>query len=262
MAVAGLWTEPLTILPLLGIGAALRWGYLAHNRLVRENGNLERVYRFSRALSGLDDAEQVIGAVLVEARERLRCGLAELSLHSPTGETRYTLDGAGPVVGQPRSRGSPHAGSGRGRRRRRPGPRLPERSPTEGSVRQCQVQDAVAAPVFGDDGLAGLLIGANRLGERLTFEESDRQVLEALATATSMALRSSLLLDRLRAEVASKDYQSRHDALTGLGNRSLFTENVASALARSPSDRWWRSCSWTSTGSRRSTTPSGTTPAT
>jgi diguanylate cyclase (GGDEF)-like protein len=187
-------------------------------------------------VSGLDDAEQVIGAVLVEARERLRCGLAELSLLGPAGETRYTLDGDGPVVASHGLGGHPMralvvaAGGGVLAPASPNGHRLKE------ALRQCQVQDAVAAPVFGDDGLAGLLIGANRLGERLTFVDSDREVLEALATATSMALRSSLLLDRLRAEVASKDYQSRHDALTGLGNRSLFTENVAIALARSPTD--------------------------
>jgi diguanylate cyclase (GGDEF)-like protein len=51
-----------------------------------------------------------------------------------------------------------------------------------------------------------------------------------------MALRSCLLLDRLRREVAAKDYQSRHDALTGLGNRTLFTEHVASALSRPHTD--------------------------
>jgi diguanylate cyclase (GGDEF)-like protein len=236
VAVAGLWTQPLTIIPLLGIGAALRWGFMAHNRLVGENNNLEQVYLFSRALSELDDAEQVIGAVLVEARKRLECGLAEFSLHGPAGETRYTLTAEGPVLAAHGLGSHPMralvvtAGAGVLAQATPSGHRLKE------ALRQFDVIDAVAAPVFGDDGMVGLLICANRLGEHLTFEESDRAVLEALATATSMALRSSLLLDRLRAEVASKDYQSLHDALTGLGNRSLFTEHVATALARSPTD--------------------------
>jgi len=69
--------EPLTAIPLLGIAAALRWGYESHNRLVRRNDNLEQVYRFSREVAGLDDADRVIGSVLVEAKRRLQSELAE-----------------------------------------------------------------------------------------------------------------------------------------------------------------------------------------
>ena len=97
-------------------------------------------------------------------------------------------------------------------------------------------RDAVAVPVFGDEGLVGILVVADRLGDRITFEDSDRTVLEALATHMSMALRSCLLLDRLRLEVAAKDYQSLHDALTGLGNRTLFTEEVTAALDQPRTD--------------------------
>ncbi|MDQ6696265.1 MAG: EAL domain-containing protein, partial [Actinomycetota bacterium] len=43
---------------------------------------------------------------------------------------------------------------------------------------------------------------------------------------------SSQLLDRLRHEVAAKDHQALHDALTGLGNRTLFAEEIESALDR------------------------------
>ena len=73
---------------------------------------------------------------------------------------------------------------------------------------------------------------ADRLGDSVTFESGRLELLEALASHTAMALRSSQLLDRLRHEVAAKDYQALHDALTGLGNRTLFTEQIGAALAR------------------------------
>jgi diguanylate cyclase (GGDEF)-like protein len=45
-----------------------------------------------------------------------------------------------------------------------------------------------------------------------------------------MALRSSDLLNQLRAEVAIKEHQANHDALTGLANRTLYAESVDAAL--------------------------------
>ena len=54
------------------------------------------------------------------------------------------------------------------------------------------------------------------------------------------------------------------DELTGLGNREYFSEVVQTAHRRRAASRapGSRSCSWTSTASRRSTTRSGTTTAT
>ena len=70
--------------------------------------------------------------------------------------------------------------------------------------------------------------------------------------------------DELERHAAEKEYQALHDPLTELPNRALFGERIQYALYDAHDDRQAtsRSCSWTSTASRRSTTRSATTTAT
>ena len=69
---------------------------------------------------------------------------------------------------------------------------------------------------------------------------------------------------RLRRQMGEIQHQADHDALTGLPNRSLLRRGLDDALAgRAPAATGTsRSWSWTSTASRRSTTPWATSAAT
>jgi len=232
VAVAVLWVDRLAAVVFLGIAVVLGFGYRVHSGLRRRHHDLEQIYQFSRAVSGLVDADQMIRAVLSEARALLRSGQAELSLEGPGGVTRYTLVGDGALV-----------------RSVQPGPHslhglvaaakigvLAPRGTTDpdlvGPLMCCGFRDAVAVAVLSDEGLSGTLVVADRLSDGITFEAADLQLLAALGNHTTMALRSSQLLDRLRQEVEAKDYQALHDALTGLGNRTWFTEQVGDALSK------------------------------
>jgi hypothetical protein len=99
LAVAVLWGEDRgAVVFLFGIAVVLRFGYRSHSMLRDRHGDLEQIYRFSRALSGLVKAEDVIQAVLSQAKALLRSRVAELALRGPDGDIRYTLSGGGPVV--------------------------------------------------------------------------------------------------------------------------------------------------------------------
>jgi diguanylate cyclase (GGDEF)-like protein len=229
VAVAVLWVDQAAVVPLLGVAGVLAVGYRAHSELRRRHSDLEQVYRFSSAIEGLVEPDEVIQAVLAEAKSLLRSRVAELTLRGPNGNLRYRLVsdrlvrtvepepeqaqqgatalGRIQVSGAAGDGGLSAAAGGRG------------------------LRNAVAAPVPVDDGVVGLLLVADRLADNSTFQAADQELLEALASHAAMALRSSQLLDRLRHEVAAKDHQALHDALTGLGNRTLFAKKIETALS-------------------------------
>src|SRR5262249_26079752 len=94
----------------------------------------------------------------------------------------------------------------------------------------------VAAPVAVAGGVEGILLVANRIVEKSTFDDSDLKLLEALGSQTAIALRASELVERLRAEAEDKAYQAQHDALTGLANRALLTEHLVHHVADADED--------------------------
>jgi diguanylate cyclase (GGDEF)-like protein len=98
-------------------------------------------------------------------------------------------------------------------------------------LRQEQGRETMAAPVPLDDlGTAVVLItGPSQVRGPFTYD--DLRLLEAVTASFGRALVSSQRLDQLRLEVAAREHQALHDSLTGLGNRSLFSQWVTDALA-------------------------------
>src|ERR687891_67689 len=97
------------------------------------------------------------------------------------------------------------------------------------------IHQAVVAPLQGGDRVAGILVVADRLGDVSTFGQDDVKLLETLANHVSVALENGRLGDSLSQLTRLKEelrHQAFHDHLTGLPNRTLFTERVAYALER------------------------------
>ena len=67
-------------------------------------------------------------------------------------------------------------------------------------------------------------------------KRADVELLEALASHAAMALRSSQLLDRLRRRSRRRTIRPCTTRSTGLGNRTLFAEQIEAALDRREGD--------------------------
>ncbi len=94
------------------------------------------------------------------------------------------------------------------------------------------IRDLMAAPVRGEDGtVVAVLTVMNREGNVGGWREEEVPLLETLANHAGIALRNGELVDGLAARAAENEYQARHDALTGLANRTWFTQLVDAALA-------------------------------
>jgi diguanylate cyclase (GGDEF)-like protein len=236
VAVCALWTSYLGLAMFVGISVVFGVGYRAFTSLRRRHADLEQLYGFSRALSGLTEVDEVIAAVLSEAKALLRCEVAEVVIYVPGAMLRYSLDRddhpnqvmlpvSNPVQALVETANGavlvPHGASEAGWRE---------------AVGVLDLRDAVVAPVPGDAGSLGMLLVANRLCEQATFDNADVKLLDAMAAHSGVVLRNSQLLDRLRNEAAAKEYQALHDALTGLSNRTMFTERLEASLALQSGD--------------------------
>jgi diguanylate cyclase (GGDEF)-like protein len=86
-----------------------------------------------------------------------------------------------------------------------------------------------------DDTVVGVLLAGDR--REGCFNEGDLQLLDSFAGHAGVVLQNDRLeesLDELRTLKEQMHHQAYHDALTGLPNRRLFTEEVARALVEQP----------------------------
>src|SRR5919106_1692300 len=105
----------------------------------------------------------------------------------------------------------------------------------QGYLAERGIHQAVVAPLQGGDRGAGILVVADRLGDVSTVGQDDVKLVAAPAQHVSVALENGRLGDSLSQLTRLKEelrHQAFHDHLTGLPNRTLFTERVAYALER------------------------------
>ncbi|MEA2621401.1 MAG: hypothetical protein QOH61_311, partial [Chloroflexota bacterium] len=93
------------------------------------------------------------------------------------------------------------------------------------------IRDLMAAPVRGEDGVVAVLTVMNRQGNVGGWREEELPLLETLANHAGIALRNGELMEGLAARAAENEYQARHDALTGLPNRTWFAHLIDTAIA-------------------------------
>ncbi len=233
VAISLVWVNTWGIALFVAIAVATNFAYRATVTSGQRYANLEKLYDFTRHISSLTEGREVMARVLEESRALLTAGRAELvvPLERPLDSLalRCSLDGDGEPVfdeGVPLSRlDQLFAEQGA----------LLLEAPSEDPVvasalKERGLTEALIAPLQREDPKAGYLLLANRPFQHEGFKPSDLRFFETLAANAGVALRSSELLEQLRREVAVRQHQAYHDTLTGLPNRAMFTERLASAL--------------------------------
>jgi diguanylate cyclase (GGDEF)-like protein len=228
VAVTSLAAAPGAVVLLLIMGTGLLFGYRAYAALSDRHLSLERLYRFTQAISSSPEVDEVLGSVLTEARDLLHAERAEVLFVGTgrsdiarvrlgaSGRLSRSEDPPGPtdewLIAQVVAEGQPVLLT-RGARDEDTRAWLD----THGS------RDAIAVPLRGGAGVLGALVVTDRLGEVRTFESSDVLLVETVANHASVALQNGELISRLR-------HDAMHDALTGLPNRALLQRRLAALL--------------------------------
>ena len=228
VAVHALAAGPLAAVPLVVAMALLLLGYRAYSGLSERHLSLERLYRFSHAVTSTPEVDEILSGVLQHAREVLRAEYAEVIFvssdlgHQPL---RIDSDAAGGKLRRTRltewdaheetwstvvSQGTPLLLPRGGREGRR-------------FLVRRELRDAVLVPLRGEAGIIGTILVGDRMGDVRSFDQDDVQLLMTVANHASMALQNGQLVDRLR-------HDALHDRLTGLPNRTMLNQEMVVAL--------------------------------
>ena len=227
----------LLVVPVLATVAAFR-GYM-EQREQREH--VEFLYESMRATQGAAEFGLAVGQLLVAARRLLRAEYAEILLLPPAdegGPLRSVSGAEGELLMHPEERFTPEdaaafaeiasIGSATLLARRR------ATSAFDGFLRARGLEDAIVAPLRGEDRTFGLLIVGERLGDVSTFAEPDVELLVTFAGHASILLENGRLEHSLAEVTELKEqlrHQAYHDSLTGLPNRVNLLEAVQGELA-------------------------------
>ena len=199
-------TTLIMLPPVLAAMYALYRGYLA---AAHERDVWQQLEGATRELNSLD-MTTVLSAALSRAAQLFKADTVTIVLDDGSGATVHTGDATGLV----------HTGTGPAAR---PSRRVDPADTDGGAVM------VYSAPLEGPQGPVGVL----ELGFRgpVELRRREQQVLRTLAHAISSTLQNARLYSEMRAHAEAKAYEASHDALTGLGNRSLLQEQAGRTLA-------------------------------
>jgi len=235
VAVHALDADSRAAVPLLISMVLLLWAYRSYCSLSERHLSLERLYRFSHAVSSTPEVDEILTGLLQHAREVLRAEYAEIIfVSSEAGHQPLRIDSRSSNGKLRRARLSEAAqndpswagvfASG--------GPLLIPRGDRGHRILLTDrgLRDAVLVPLRGEAGIVGTILVGDRISDVRSFGADDVQLLMTVANHASMALQNGQLVDRLR-------HDALHDKLTGLPNRNLLQQEMVVALGDMRTDR-------------------------
>ena len=228
----------LLVVPVLSCVAAFR-GYM-EQREQREH--VEFLYESMRATQGAPEFGLAVGQLLVAARRLLRAEYAEILLLPASdgdGPLRSVSGAEGELLMHPEERFTPaDATAFRAVASTSSAMLLTQRRAAkafDAFLRSRGLEDAILAPLRGENRTFGLLVVGERLGDVSTFVDTDVELLETFAGHASILLENGRLEHSLAEVTQLKEqlrHQAYHDALTGLPNRLNLLEAVERELER------------------------------
>ncbi len=228
-------TAVLLIVPVLAMFVTMR-AYAAERA---RHGRLEFLYDTARALSGSAGTGEAFESLLTRTLDAFRAETAEIIFFSPDGDEalRTTVDAEGNAIlleplgtdaAAPLAEAmgaSPAACAAR----EITDPFLRE------YLRARGLGDGLFATLQGEHNCIGAIALGDPSGAVEHYGSEDVKLFETLAANTSVALENDRLghtVWQLRMLQSELEHQASHDPLTGLANRSLFSERLDGALGR------------------------------
>ena len=209
------WLVLLTAVPLVAV-----WGLMrSFGRLGQRFRDLEDLHGFVGLVGNSLDLDEVIGVAGAQVTRLLRVRQVAVLVFSPEQPLRN--DVGSPLPDLPTSGDDPRWADVLGARRAQ------VLGATEcaamGLTALAALGNVLCAPVRDGDSVVGLIVVAGREGAADRLKPDDAVRLQTLADQIAPNLRKALLHHRI-------EFEARHDALTGLPNRSSFERIVDHAL--------------------------------
>jgi signal transduction histidine kinase len=199
--------HPLGFLLVLVPAAATFLAGNAYAAVQRKHDNLMLLYRSTRLAQKSLDLQTLLPALLDHARDMFQAEVAEVVLLSELGRGPHLRTVSGPEgseVLRPvhlnllEGVWARVASEQQGIVLPRPisNDRLAEYFASRG------IRDAIVVPLTADDGLLGMMLIGNRLGDFSTFDGEDLKLLETLGNHVAVAVRNGRLVRRLEESLA------------------------------------------------------------